>query len=123
MGLERVTEVDPYDMEEVERVLREELAFEGPSVVIAKAPCVLQFKIKRPPYRVDAELCIGCKRCLQAGCMALNLLVDASGDRKVEIQADQCAGCGVCSQLCKEGAILPPNPGETGLKGAYAKGA
>ena len=66
--------VDPYDLEEVERVLREELAADEPSVVIAKAPCVLQFKIKRPVYQVDAELCTGCKRCLQVGCMALNLL-------------------------------------------------
>ena len=95
----------------------------GPSVVIAKAPCVLQFKIKRAPYHIDAELCIGCKRCLQAGCMALNLLDDANGDRKVEILADQCAGCGVCSQLCKEDAILPPAPGEQGLKGVYEKEA
>ncbi len=123
MGLERVTTVDPYDLEEVERVLREELAYDGPSVVIAKAPCVLQFKIKREPYRIDPELCTGCKRCLQAGCMALNLLVDADGERKVEIQADQCTGCGVCSQLCKEGAILPPAPGEQGLKGVYGKEA
>ncbi len=112
LGIKRVTTVDPYDLEEVERVLREELAADEVSVVIAKAPCVLEFKIRRPAYGIDQELCIGCKRCLQAGCGALNLLIDAEGERKVEIMVDQCNGCGVCSQLCKEGAIARPVPAE-----------
>ena len=95
LGIRRVTTVDPYDLAEVERVLREELAADEASVVIARAPCILEYKIRRPIYQVKAELCIGCKRCLQAGCMALNLLVDAKDERKVEINPDQCNGCGV----------------------------
>ncbi|MCE5255093.1 MAG: indolepyruvate ferredoxin oxidoreductase subunit alpha [Actinomycetia bacterium] len=105
LGIDRVTTIDPYDLEEVERVLREELAADEASVVIAKAPCVLQFKVRKPVYRVDPELCNGDKRCLQAGCGALNLYIDADGKRKVEIDPADCAGCGVCSQLCKEKAI------------------
>ena len=115
LGIKRVTTIDdPYDLELVERVLREELAAEEASVVIAKSPCVLQFKIKRPVYAVDLELCIGCKRCLQAGCMALNLIEDAEGERKVEIDPSQCNGCGICAQLCKEDAIARPAPAEGG---------
>jgi indolepyruvate ferredoxin oxidoreductase alpha subunit len=112
IGIKRVTTVDPYDLEELERVFREELEADEVSVVIAKAPCVLQFKIKHPVYRVDPELCTGDKRCLQAGCGALNLYTDSAGNRKVEILPDQCNGCGVCAQLCKEKAILPPEPAE-----------
>ncbi|MBN1319924.1 MAG: indolepyruvate ferredoxin oxidoreductase subunit alpha [Thermoleophilia bacterium] len=108
LGIKRVTTIDPYDMAETERVLREELAAAEASVVIAKAPCVLQFKIRKPVYQIDPELCIGCKRCLQAGCGALNLYTDASGDLKVEISATDCAGCGVCSQLCRQDAIARP---------------
>ncbi|OFW60719.1 MAG: indolepyruvate ferredoxin oxidoreductase subunit alpha [Actinobacteria bacterium RBG_16_64_13] len=112
IGIKRVTTIDPYNLDEVERVLREELAANEPSVVIAGAPCVLQFKIRHPVYQIDSELCTGCKRCLQAGCGALNLYEDAAGDRKVEIMPDQCTGCGVCSQLCRENAITRPEPAE-----------
>lgn len=117
LGIKRVTTIDPYDLAEVERVLREELAADEASVVIAKAPCILEYKIRRPIYQVEAELCIGCKRCLQAGCMALNLVVDAAGDNKVEINPDQCNGCGICSQLCKEDAIVRPAPASAGAAG------
>jgi indolepyruvate ferredoxin oxidoreductase alpha subunit len=112
IGIKRVTTMDPYDLDDIERVLREELAATEGSVVIAKAPCVLQFKVKKPVYQVDEELCIGCKHCLKAGCGALNLTEDATGERKVEISPVDCAGCGVCSQLCTENAISRPMPAE-----------
>ena len=112
IGIERVKHMDPYDLEDVERVLREELAAEGPSVVIAKAPCVLQFKVREPAYVVDPEVCNGCKRCLKAGCGALNLVVDADGERKVEIDAIDCTGCGVCAQMCNFDAISRPESEE-----------
>jgi indolepyruvate ferredoxin oxidoreductase, alpha subunit len=110
LGFKRVRTIDPYDLEEVERVLRDELEAEEMSVVIAKAPCVLEYKIRRPVYEIDPDLCAGDKRCLQAGCGALNLYVDAEGKRKVEIMPDQCNGCGVCAQLCRENAISRPAP-------------
>jgi indolepyruvate ferredoxin oxidoreductase alpha subunit len=116
LGVKRVTTIDPYDLKETERVLREELAADEASVVIAKAPCVLQFRVRWPVYHIDPELCIGCKRCLQAGCGALNLYIDAAGDRKVEINLADCAGCGVCSQLCPQDAIA--RPASTEGKGA-----
>lgn len=122
LGIERVSVVDPYDLEEVERVFREELAAaDEPSVVIARAPCVLQFRVKQPPYRIDSDLCIGCKLCLQVSCVALNLLEDDDGRRTVEIRPDQCAGCGVCSQVCREGAILPPSSDGIGFRSTQRK--
>jgi indolepyruvate ferredoxin oxidoreductase alpha subunit len=114
IGIERVTTVDPYDLKEVERVLREELAADQASVVIFKAPCVLEYRIKWGLYEVDPDLCTGCKRCLKAGCMALNLITDENGDSKVEINPEQCNGCGICAQMCNFDAIVRSEPVEGG---------
>lgn len=111
LGIKRVTTVDPYDLAEMDRVLREELAANEPTVVIAKAPCVLQYKIRRPFYVVDASICVGCKRCLGVGCTALSLIEDAEGENKVEIDSTQCTGCGICAQQCGRDAISQSNGG------------
>jgi indolepyruvate ferredoxin oxidoreductase, alpha subunit len=106
LGVKRVRTIDPYDVEAVEEAIKEELAAKEASVIIAKAPCVLQYKIKRDPWVVDAELCTGCKRCLRVGCIALGLV--GEGDAvKAEIDAVQCNGCSVCAQMCKFEAIRP----------------
>ena len=108
LGIRRIAEIDPFDVAQTESVLREELAAREPSVVIATSPCVLQFKIDRPSWVVDQDVCNGCKVCLRAGCTALNLVKNVAGERRVEIAADVCNGCGVCAQLCKYGAITGP---------------
>jgi len=109
LGVRRVAHIDPYDLAETERVIREELEAGEPSVIIATAPCVLEFRIKNEPWTIDEELCTGCKRCLRVGCIALNYFED--GEKKlVEIDPIQCNGCGVCAQMCKFDAILAPEP-------------
>ena len=41
LGIESVRIVDPYDLKNVRTVLKEELANDGPSVVISRRACVL----------------------------------------------------------------------------------
>ncbi len=107
LGVTRVSQVDPYDLKNIELVIRRELAAGEPSVVIAKAPCVLRYKVRSDPWTIDAELCTGCKRCLQVGCIALNLAEEGE-EVKVEIDPTQCNGCGVCAQMCNFDAIVAP---------------
>lgn len=109
LGVKRVAYIDPYDLGQTERVIKEELAAGEPSVIIATAPCVLEFRIKNEPWTISEELCTGCKRCLQVGCIALNLL-EVGETTLVEIDPIQCNGCGVCAQMCKFDAILAPEP-------------
>jgi indolepyruvate ferredoxin oxidoreductase alpha subunit len=97
MGFERVRVVDPYNLEECDKVLKEELAVEAPSVIISRRPCALLKYVKHnPPMRVNKDKCVGCKACMQIGCPAISIV-----DGKSVIDETLCVGCGVCSQLCR----------------------
>ncbi len=102
VGISRVRVVDPYNLNDITTALREELAADGPSVIISRRPCVLLKSVKRmPPLTVDQDKCIGCKACLGLGCPAVSIR-----DGKAMIDPVQCAGCGVCAALCVKRAII-----------------
>ena len=102
IGIRRVAVVDPYDLAACDRVLKEELAAEEPSVIISRRPCVLLKTVKKnPPMHIDADKCRSCKRCMTLGCPAISMK-----DGKASIDATLCVGCGVCEQLCAFGAIV-----------------
>lgn len=101
MGFNRVTVVDPYDLAECDRVLKQELAAQEPSVIISRRPCVLLKYVKHEkPLKVDCDKCVGCKSCMRLGCPSISIK-----DGKAVIDATLCVGCGVCKQLCKFGAL------------------
>jgi indolepyruvate ferredoxin oxidoreductase alpha subunit len=101
IGINRVRVVDPYDLDACDKVLKEELAAEEPSVIISRRPCVLLKYVKpRVPVTVDREACRGCKKCMKLGCPAIHM-----EDGKAVIDTTLCVGCGVCTQLCAFGAL------------------
>ena len=105
IGIERVTVVDPYDLAACDKVLTEELAADGPGVIISRRPCVLLKTVKpKPPVSVDKDACRGCKKCMKLGCPAIHM----EGGKAV-VDATLCVGCGVCGQLCAFGAIKEGN--------------
>ena len=101
MGIGRVRVCDPYDLKAFDAALKEELQADGPSVIISRRPCALLKYVKhKPPLKVDAQKCIGCKACLGIGCPAISIR-----EGKAVIDHTQCVGCGVCTGLCPKGAI------------------
>ena len=101
LGIRRVRVVDPYDLAQCETALREELAANEASVIISRRPCALLKYVKhKRPLTVDTERCVGCKLCMKVGCPAISIT-----GGKARIDATLCTGCGVCSQLCKRGAL------------------
>ena len=101
VGIKRVRVVDPYNLEQCDTVLKEELTAQEPSVIISRRPCALLKYVKhKAPLAVDNEKCVGCKACMKIGCPAISII-----DGKAKVDATQCVGCGVCEQLCKFGAL------------------
>lgn len=101
VGIRRVRVIDPYNLEECDKAVKEEVNCGEPSVIISRRPCALLKTVKHPgPISVDSSKCIGCKACMRIGCPAISIV-----DRKAVIDATQCVGCGVCTQLCKQNAI------------------
>ena len=61
---------------------------------------MLKYVKHKKPIVVEEDKCVGCKACMRIGCPAISM---AGG--KAKIDATQCVGCGVCTQLCKTGAL------------------
>ena len=98
---EHIRIVDPNDLAETERVLKEELASDTPSVVICRRPCALLKYVKHnPPLVIDHDKCVGCKACMKIGCPCISVK-----DGKASIDQTLCNGCGLCTQMCRLGAI------------------
>ena len=105
VGVERVVKINPYDLDETISVIREEMKADGPSVIIADAPCVIRERIKfTESYFVDPEKCTKCGMCDRVGCPA----IEKDADGKTKINPLLCIGCDVCLQVCKPGAIQRP---------------
>ena len=101
MGINRVRVVDPYNIAECETAVREELVVAEPSLIISRRPCALLKEVKHnPPLKVDEAKCKSCKMCMKIGCPAI-----AMKDGKAKVDTTLCVGCGVCSQMCKFGAL------------------
>ena len=118
---ENIRRVDPYNVEEFDKAVKEETSKKGTSVIITKdAPCVLLRRAIvsfNKPFTVDVDICTGCRQCIEVGCPAISWDESKAGeyttaDGKTKkrkgaafIAETICNGCGLCYQICKFGAI------------------
>lgn len=108
IGVKNVTEVNAFDLEALEKVLKEEVAKDEVSVIVTKTPCVLLSKEKKPLYVAHEDKCKKCGMCMRPGCPAMTKREDGT----VRIDDTMCTGCGLCKDLCKFGAIELVKAGE-----------
>lgn len=101
VGVKRIVVADPFDLEQFEKVVKEEVAAEEPSVIIARRPCALLKGVKFPgPISINKDKCVNCKMCMKIGCPAISLK-----DGRPHIDETTCNGCGLCTRVCKPNAI------------------
>ena len=98
-GVRHVVEIDPFDLEDLEKVVKEETSRDELSVIITKRPCALIVKQPGVPY-VITDRCKNCKMCMKIGCPSIEI----KGDRPYIVN-ERCVGCGLCSRVCPFDAI------------------
>ena len=101
LGVQNVKVVDAFDVALLEKTVKEEVAKEELSVIIAKSPCALLTKGKKPHCVEIPDKCKKCGMCLKPGCPAIT----KKEDGHIAIDTTLCSGCGLCMKLCKFGAI------------------
>ena len=104
-GVDHVRTVDPYDLKTTVEAMKEAVAHDGMSVVIAEHPCPLlkrkEGKLTRSVYGIDQDKCVRCYTCVsRLSCPAIS-----KDGENVVIDVTMCIGCGVCAQVCPKGAI------------------
>lgn len=102
VGVPNVIEINSFDVKGLETAIKESVAGDTLTVIIAKSPCVL-IKGQKFPNRceVDPDTCRKCGACMKIGCPAMT----KGKDGKVKIDATMCNGCGLCTNYCKFNAI------------------
>ena len=100
VGVEHVVVADPFDVKAFEKVVKEEVERDEPSVIIAQRPCALLKTVKYSGRALITDRCKNCHVCMKLGCPAISLV-----EGTVQIDPNQCNGCGLCVNVCPFGAI------------------
>lgn len=99
VGSDRVSVVDPYDLDLFKETVKSCLSEKGVNVIIARRPCALLTKRLYNGCEITAA-CRNCKACLKLGCPAI-----INGENGVKIDLSLCTECGLCQKVCRFGAI------------------
>jgi indolepyruvate ferredoxin oxidoreductase alpha subunit len=113
LGVDPILEVDAYQQRQLADLVKQAVAVEGFSVVIAKHPCMLKLTRKarkKPTYQlrqvgIDQRACQQIHACVaRFGCPTFTRYDDA----RIGIHPDLCIGDGSCLQTCPTQAITSP---------------
>jgi len=117
LGVPSVRVVDAFDVSGLQDALKEELASDAPSVIIARRPCaLLKSYVPGEAVRIDPARCTRCKQCMGISCAAIS-----DQDGKMTINEALCVKCGLCVRICKFGAIVQTDTADAKGEGVAAR--
>ena len=101
-SIENVYEIDAFDIEGLEKLLKQETQRDALSVIITKSPCALLKEfVPKGKCILHEDACKKCGQCLVPGCPAM--VKQENGIPKID--AAMCNGCELCAKRCKFHAI------------------
>ena len=109
LGVKSVVVADPFDIKKFEEVVKEEVAKDEVSVIIAQSPCaLLKSYVPKGKCVEIPEKCKKCGLCLKSGCPAIT----KTSEGNIKIDQTLCNGCGLCMSVCPFDAIELKKRGE-----------
>ena len=99
LGVKNVTVIDPFEVKDLEAVIKRETNRDELSVIITRRPCVMITKQEGTP-NVITDNCKNCRQCMKVGCPAIEMK-----DGRPYIVTTSCVGCGLCTRVCPFDAI------------------
>lgn len=99
LGVKNVTVIDPFEVKDLEAVIKRETDRDELSVIITRRPCVMITKQEGTP-NVITDNCKNCRQCMKVGCPAIEMK-----DGRPYIVTTSCVGCGLCTRVCPFDAI------------------
>ncbi len=109
LGVKSVVVADPFDIKKFEEVVKEEVAKDEVSVIIAQSPCaLLKTYVPKGKCVEVPEKCKKCGLCLESGCPAIT----KTSEGNIKIDQTLCNGCGLCMSTCPFDAIELKKRGE-----------
>lgn len=111
LGIQKVLTVEAYDVETIEKTLKQWLKEDEPAVLITQEECALlpSARARWLPLEVISDKCNGCTVCFRIGCPAIlkSEELDPKYHRPLaKIDPLLCTGCEICAQVCPRDAIL-----------------
>lgn len=112
LGVKSVYEVSPYEPKHFISTLKEVMQGKGVRVVIVKGECVIAGNPRIESRRnilypeIDSSKCAECNLCYkELACPAIENMAASGEKEKYKIDLNRCVRCGVCHEICPNGAI------------------
>ena len=102
IGVKNIIEINSFDVNGLEKTIKDSVLSDELTVIIAKAPCaLLKGQVFNYKCVADTDKCKKCGMCMKIGCPSIT----KNADGTINIDPASCNGCGLCTNYCKFNAI------------------